>query len=99
MSTVCLIICILKMISVHVTTELAHGVQFAVIEHFAELLELIFAFLGWCNALFLIEHASEGIEIRGVLHETGDVDLGTDEVAKVTTRIKQRRLHEQVHER
>lgn len=69
------------------------------VEHLTELLELVFRLLGLCIALFLIEHALEGIEICGVLYESGDVDLGADEIAKIAARVEERCLHEQVHER
>jgi hypothetical protein len=57
------------------------------IEHLTELLELIFALLNWCNALFFIEHASEGIKICGVLYKAGDIDLCADEVTKVAAGV------------
>lgn len=83
----------------HVTAELADGVQFTMVEHLTELLKLILPLLRLCDALFLIEHAPEGIEICGVFYKTGDVDLRADKVAKIAARVKERCLHEQVHER
>jgi hypothetical protein len=57
------------------------------IEHLTELLELVFALLDWFNALFFIEHASEGVQICGVLYEAGDIDLCADEVTKVAAGV------------
>lgn len=99
MNRIRLLVLVFKMFSMHVATKFADSVQLAMIEHLAELLEFVLCFFGRCIALFLVEHALEGVEIRGILHETGDVDLGADEVAQGASRVKERCLHEQVHER
>lgn len=83
----------------HITAELADSVKFTVVKHLTELLELILPLLGLCDTFFFFEHAPEGIEICGVFYETGDVYLRANEVAKVAARVKERCLHEQVHER
>jgi hypothetical protein len=56
-------------VAVHVAAVLAHRVEFHVVEHFAELLELVLGLFLVYVALLLVEHALECVEIGAVLDE------------------------------
>lgn len=82
-----------NVISMHITTESTHSIEFAMVEHFAEFLELIFRLYWLCMALFLVEHALESVQVSGVFDKAGNIDLGADEVANNTAGVEQRRRH------
>jgi hypothetical protein len=83
-----LIALICNVISMHITTESTHSIELAMVEHFAELLELILRLSWLCMAISLVEHALESVQVSGVFDKAGNVDLSADEVAKNTTGVE-----------
>ena len=76
------------MVSMHIAAEFTHSIEFAMVEHFAELLKLILRLFWLCMALFLVEHVLESVQVSGILDKTGNIDLGADEVAKNTAGVE-----------
>lgn len=78
---------LLDVLPVHASAVLPDRFQLAHVEHFAELLELVFVLsllAGVCAVAFLLlfcEHALQAFEICAVFCQAADVDLRTDEVA------------------
>lgn len=92
-----LVVLIFDVVTVHVAAESADSIKLAFVEHLAELLELVLGLIQGYSTLFLVEHALEGFEICCILEKTRDIDLSADEVAEITSRVEERRLHEQIH--
>jgi hypothetical protein len=83
-----LITLICNVISMHIAAESTHSIELAMVEHFAELLELILRLSWLCMALFLVEHALESVQVSGVFDKAGNIDLSADEVAENTTGVE-----------
>jgi hypothetical protein len=64
-----LVVLLVDVVAVHVAAVLAHRVEFHVVEHLTELLELVLSLLLVYVALLLVEHALECVEIGAVLDE------------------------------
>lgn len=72
----------------HIAAESTHSIELAMIEHFAELPELILRLSWLCMALFLVEHALESVQVSGVFYKARYIDLGADEVAENTAGVE-----------
>jgi hypothetical protein len=64
-----LVVLLVDMVAVHVAAVLAHRIEFHVVEHLTELLELVLGLFLMRVALLLVEHALERVEIGAVLDE------------------------------
>jgi hypothetical protein len=91
------IVLVIYLLSMHITAVLAHNLEFRIVEHLAELSELVFWLALLFSSVLLGAHTLVGFEVCAVFHEARDVDLRTDEVANVTARVEEGRQHEEVH--
>jgi hypothetical protein len=57
-----------QMLAVHASTKLAYNVKLRVVEHFAELLELVFGVVLGHLSVLLVDHVLEGIEVCAVFY-------------------------------
>jgi hypothetical protein len=72
----------------HIAAESTHSIELAMVEHFAELLELILRLSWLCMTLFLVEHALESVQVSRIFDKAGNIDLSADEVAENTTGVE-----------
>lgn len=82
------------MLSMHMTTMSPHRLKLSIVEHLGEFLELVLKLLSRLATLLNVKHVLEGVKVGRVFHKTRDIDLGADEVAEITTGVKERSHHE-----
>lgn len=93
-------------LTMHAPADVPHRIEFRCIEHFAEILKLI-GFLGLIIltlltgflGFLLLEHTLESREFGALRDQLAYVDLCAQVIPQIASVVKQRRNHDEVHER
>jgi hypothetical protein len=89
---------IVQLLSVHVAAVPPYNVEFNMVEHLAQLLELVFVCVVIRSAFLALTHPLKSLKIGAVLYETRDVDLRADEITYGAAGVEEWGCHEEVHE-
>jgi hypothetical protein len=83
-----LVVLLVDVVAMHVAAILAYRIEFHIVEHLTEFLELVLGLFLLGDAFLLVEHALERVEIGAVFDEARHVDLRADKVPESAPRVE-----------